>query len=411
MINVNSIDYHHPKAPTVVICIDGCAPQYLTQTGRNKYIPTIIKFKKNGFSGIADCIIPSYTNPNNVAIITGTPPQINGIVGNWIYDTKNMVERSLSSSDDLKCKTILQVFSEAGVRVASITAKDKLRLLLGKNLQGINISAELAHNLKSKNDSIKDILKKAIKASNYELERKTDQWMYSEDPSCFALELAVELIKDRNFSPEITYVSLTDYIPHRYPPESQFAKNYFKRIDSFIRELDDLGCVIAITADHGMNNKYNPDGSPKILWLDTILLNAGISQFKTVLPITDKYAKHHGSLGGSAWIHLEEVDKAITIFSKLKGIEKVMKKKDATKIFDLPQDLIGDIFLLGDKNTVFGASVDKHTSIPSFLRSHGSLHEKRVPFIINRKLNEIYLKKAKKGLRNYQIFDFALNGI
>ena len=31
-------------------------------------------------------MVPSFTNPNNLSIVTGAPPAVHGICGNYFYD-------------------------------------------------------------------------------------------------------------------------------------------------------------------------------------------------------------------------------------------------------------------------------------------------------------------------------------
>ena len=44
----------------------------------------------------------------------------------------------------MRCGTILAAMADAGVKVAAVTAKDKLRLMLARGLRGINFSSEKA---------------------------------------------------------------------------------------------------------------------------------------------------------------------------------------------------------------------------------------------------------------------------
>ncbi|MGD0803358.1 MAG: alkaline phosphatase family protein [Candidatus Bathyarchaeia archaeon] len=411
MIDVNGTSYKdNLDEPVVIVCVDGGSPDYIDKAMKEGYAPTFKRFKDEGFYSTAKSIIPSTTNPNNIGIITGALPDVNGVPSNWIYDRKSGVERSLESPRDLRCKTILQVFHENGIRVASVTTKDKLRLMLGEGWYGINISAELAHG-NGKIGSIKETIKNAMDANKGNITEKTDPWMYTEEPSHYALELAIAIMESIGpYTPDFLYVSLTDYIPHRYAPGSSMANSYFKRIDNYLGTLDRLGCVIGITADHGMNDKYNADGSPHAIWLDEILDRSGVNRHWTILPITDKYGAHHGSLGGVAWVYLDEVQKAMEILSEIDGVEKIMGREEASKTYSLPAELIGDIVVFGDERTVFGTEQRRHSSVPIYLRSHGSLHEQDVPFIINKPLNEKYNKRTIHGIRNFQICDYAING-
>lgn len=422
----NETNYKKPIKPIVIVCMDGCAPEYITKAIEAGKAPTFQRFMKNGFYAIANSIIPSYTNPNNISIVTGTFPNVNGITGNWVYNKNTEKEEDMNSPAYLKCDTLLKTFSDANLRAGVITTKDKLRLLLSKGWNGIQLSSELAHATTQctlKTSNISKVIGKTLSKKDVSIPAITDNWMYSGEPSHYTLDLAVAIIKGKGpYVPEVLYTTLTDYIPHRMEPGSDVksdkdsvmgANQFIEGIDKRLAKLDKLGCIIGITSDHGMNDKHNLDGSPKAIWLNTVLKQEGIKEYKTILPITDKYIAHHGALGSCAWIHLsskDDINKVINILKKIDGIERAITGEQAAKEYHLPIDLIGDIFLLGDKNTVFGTTKEKHKNIPKNLRSHGGLHEQKVPFIINKGLNKKYLKKSKSGLFNKDIFEFVING-
>ncbi len=76
---VNGRTYQRPQAPTVVICIDGSEPGYIERAIEAGVAPTFARFMNTGANLIAECVIPSFTNPNNLSIITGRPPAVHGI--------------------------------------------------------------------------------------------------------------------------------------------------------------------------------------------------------------------------------------------------------------------------------------------------------------------------------------------
>jgi hypothetical protein len=79
-------------------------------------------------------VIPSFTNPNNLSIATGRPPIVHGICGNYLYDPETGEEVMMNDVRFLRAPTVFSQFYEAGARVAVVTAKDKLRALLGAGL-------------------------------------------------------------------------------------------------------------------------------------------------------------------------------------------------------------------------------------------------------------------------------------
>ena len=65
-------------------------------------------------------------------------------------------------------------------------------------------------------------------------------------------------------------------------------------------------------------------------------------------------------------------------------------------------------FVIGGKETDHDLSALKGKR----LRTHGSLHEAKVPFILSEPLKESYQKRAdERTLRSREIFEYALNGI
>ena len=140
MIEVNDRSYS-PRDKTIVgVCIDGCAQDYLDAA--EEVMPNLQAIVARGASGLVDTVIPSFTNPNNVAIVTGAPPEVNGIPGNFYYDTEADEEVLMNDPRFLRAPTILAAFHAAGHHVAAVTTKDKLRLFLSQGWLGINFSVE-----------------------------------------------------------------------------------------------------------------------------------------------------------------------------------------------------------------------------------------------------------------------------
>jgi phosphonoacetate hydrolase len=414
MVFVNGIDYEKPKKPTVVICMDGISSDYIENAISFGVAPTFKKFGKNGFYSLARGVIPSYTNPNNISIITGVLPKEHGIVTSGLsFNRRKWNYEMITSQEHMLCDSLLQGFSDNGIKVACITAKDKLRFLLSTRGNSINISAEVAHKFEDKN------IKKMIKDSITEtrdgklLEYVDKDWMYSENPSYLSLDLAIELLKGNgDYIPELIYISLSDYIPHRNEPGTEKANSYINGIDKRLKILDEMNAIIGITSDHGMNNKYNGEDKPNVIWLKDILKENKIFDYRILLPITDKYLDHHSCLGSCAWIYSKnknDIAKVAKIFSEVKEIDETLLNEEAANKYGLEEGLIGDIFLLSNKETVLGTTKSEHLNIPVRLRSHGGVHEQKVPFILNKHLNEKYHLK-NNNLRNFNIFEYVLNG-
>src|SRR5436309_3708833 len=147
-VGLNDRQYHLPTRPTVVICADGCDPSYLEAGFAAGVLPTIAKWRDSGFYALADAVMPTFTNPNNLSIVTGAPPSVHGIAGNFALDRASGAEIMMTDPRMVRSPTILALMSQAGIAVAAITAKDKLRQMLGHGLSlrggGICFSSEQA---------------------------------------------------------------------------------------------------------------------------------------------------------------------------------------------------------------------------------------------------------------------------
>jgi phosphonoacetate hydrolase len=400
-ITVNGKSYAWPKQPLVVVCVDGCEPDYLTKAIAAGAMPWLAQVVKTGANLIGDCVVPSFTNPNNLSIVTGAPPSVHGICGNYLYDRESGQEVMMNDPKFLRAPTILATFSDAGAKLAVVTAKDKLRLLLGKGMKGICFSAEKADQATEKDHGIGDVLN---------FVGKPLPSVYSAELSEFVFAAGVKLMKAKR--PDIMYLSTTDYIQHKYAPGDDVANDFYRMMDGYLAELDAMGAEIVLTADHGMNDKHGDDLQPQVIYLQDVLDGwLGAAKARVILPITDPYVVHHGALGSFATVYLPEgADQAAIIarIANIPGIQLAVDRATGCKKFELPEDRVGDVIVVSEKLFAIGTSVSKHdlTGLTRPLRSHGGMTEQKVPVIVNRKL-----KALPQGyrLRNFSAFDLALN--
>ena len=411
-LELNGVSYNWPHQPVVVVCIDGGDPAYIEQGLKDGILPNIEKFMREGYSGIANGTVPSFTCPNNMSLITGAPPSVHGISGNY-YLNENGEAVVMTGPELLRSPTILATFADAGAKVVSITAKDKLRKQLGKGLDlsrgNVSFSSEFASQCTLEENGIANVL---------ELVGMPQPDMYSMDLSLFVLEAGIKLLE--RDQPELLFLSLTDYIQHKYAPGDAVSNTFYKRLDDAFGRLSELGAVVALTADHGMNDKSLPDGTPKVIYLQDMLDHAfGQGTTQVICPITDAFVRHHGALGGFVRIWMRDtqltVQEVIAKVKEIEGVELALTKDEACHQFELPADREGDVIVIGDAGTVIGASVSDHDLSnlnDARLRSHGAVAEARVPFILNRPLNQKYAERAAQGpLKSHFIFDFAINGV
>ena len=85
-LTVNGRTYRWMDRPLVVVCVDGCQHEYITAAVAAGAAPFLGRLLAgDGTAFIADCVMPSFTNPNNLSIVTGAPPAVHGICGNYLY--------------------------------------------------------------------------------------------------------------------------------------------------------------------------------------------------------------------------------------------------------------------------------------------------------------------------------------
>ena len=400
-VTVNGRRYARPLQPVVVVCVDGCEPDYVTQAIQAGAAPYLKRMVEKGASVVGDCVVPSFTNPNNVSIVTGVPPSVHGICGNYFYDVDSGREVMMNDPAWLRVPTLLAAFADSGAKVAAVTAKDKLRTLLGHGLQGICFSAEKADQATQAECGIDGVL---------ELVGRPLPSVYSADLSEFVFAAGVRLLETRR--PELMYLSTTDYVQHKCAPGTPDANAFYSMMDGYLARLDALGASIALTADHGMSPKTDAAGRPRIVFLQEALDRLlGAQAARVILPITDPYVVHHGALGSFATVYLREggdAADAATALRGIDGIEQVLGCDEAAARFELPPDRIGDLVVLADHLSVLGTRAADHdlSGLTVPLRSHGGVSEQKVPLLFNRRLGGL---DPARRLRNFDVFDLVLN--
>jgi phosphonoacetate hydrolase len=404
MIEVNGRTYRPARQPTVVVCVDGCEPDYIAQSVAHGHTPWMKEVLATGTVLSADCVIPSFTNPNNLSIVTGAPPSVHGICGNYLFDVATGAEVMMNDPKWLRAPTVLAALADAGKRVAVVTAKDKLRKLLGHGMKGICFSAEKADEATDEENGIGAVV---------EMVGMPVPSVYSAELSEFVFAAGVELMAQER-RPDVMYLSTTDYVQHKHAPGTEGADAFYRMMDGYLGKLDAMGCVIALTADHGMNAKTRMDGAPDVLYLQDVLDGwLGDKKARVILPITDPYVVHHGALGSFATVYLPK-DADVAALSRriaaIRGVESVRSRAEAAAFFELPADRIGDLVVVAERSKVIGTSASRHdlSGLDAPLRSHGGVSEQRVPLIVNRRLEGVDLDRR---FRNFDAFDLALNHV
>lgn len=404
---VNGKNYSCPDKPVVAICLDGTADEYLCAAMMRGLMPVLQKLCVNGTRAIARAAMPTFTNVNNTSIVTGVPPSVHGISGNYFYDATRGEEVMMNSAEFLRAPTIFPAAAKAGWKVAVVTAKEKLRDIFAHQLLengGIAFSSEKASQAIPATHGIEKV---------EELVGAPTPAIYSGDASIYVLKAGVSLL--RSGRADFLYLSTTDYIQHKAAPDEPEALEFYTKLDEQLGALVDFGATIGITADHGMNAKQTNDGSPHLIYLQTLLEERFVMECRVILPITDPYVVHHGALGSFAMIHTvpgAPLQQMFEYLRQLPGISEVYFKAEAARILELPADRIGDLVVSSGRSLTLGRTAAHHdlSLLQGNLRSHGGRYEEMVPFVFSRPLKTPYQRRLRCDPRSFELFDYLLNG-
>lgn len=405
-VEVNGRTYDWPQQPVVVICCDGSEPAYMEDAAARGLMPNLSKIIAKGENLRGLSVVPSFTNPNNLSIVTGRPPAVHGISGNFFLDPDSGQEVLMNDPKFLRAPTIFSAFQKQGAKLVVITAKDKLRLLLGDGLTfgeggAICFSSEKADQCTPEDNGITGLC---------ELVGMDVPEVYSAELSEFVFAAGVKLLE--RDPPDLMYLSTTDYVQHKFAPGSDGADAFYAMMDRYLGQLDAAGAVVVLTADHGMKDKHGSDGQPDVLYLQDLLDEwLGEGQARVILPITDPYVIHHGALGSFATVYLPDSADASALADRLRaleGIHVVYDREAGCREFELPPDRLGDLIIVSRDTKVLGTRASEHdlSALKEPLRSHGGITEQEIPIIVNRKTVGLHTP-----LRNFDAFSIGLNNI
>ncbi|MEK9616093.1 MAG: phosphonoacetate hydrolase [Deltaproteobacteria bacterium] len=403
-LTVNGREYSWPQQPLVAVCIDGSQPEYIEEAIAGGHMPFTQKMLESGTDLRGQSVVPSFTNPNNLSIVTGVPPRVHGISGNFFLDPESGQEVMMNDPKFLRTGTLFQAFHEAGAKIAIVTAKDKLRRLLG---HGLDYASGRAICFSSEKANETTLAENGIENAQSMVGRPIPS-VYSAELSEFIFDAGVKLM--HSFRPDLMYLSTTDYIQHKHAPGTPVANQFYAMMDRYWEELHAQGAALALTADHGMNAKFNQAGEPDVLYLQSLFDEwLGAEQARVILPITDPYVVHHGALGSFATVYLADVAKAKELAGRLaevEGIEAAYTNTEGCMAFDLPNDRLGDLIVVSTTNKVLGTTPERHdlSQLKEPLRSHGGVCDRQVPLVFSQQV-----EATGALLHNYDLFDLALN--
>jgi phosphonoacetate hydrolase len=404
-MDVNGRAYAMPDGPVVVVCVDGSEPGYIESAVAKGRAPFFKRCFAAGTAIVGECVVPSFTNPNNLSIVTGVPPSVHGISGNYFLDPDTGKEVMMNDPKFLRAPTLFREFQARGKTLAIVTAKDKLRALLG---HGVKMAPGKAVCFSSEKSDKTTLAENGIEGVNALVGLPVPS-VYSAGLSEFVFAAGVKLME--TMRPDVTYLSTTDYIQHKHAPGTPVADDFYAMMDSYLARLDALGATIVLTADHGMNAKHGADGKPDVIYLqDALDAWLGKDVARVILPITDPYVVHHGALGSYAVVYLPgDIAATRARIAALPGVEVVLSRDEAAARFQLPPDRLGELVVVSTKHKTIGTSAARHdlSGLTEPLRSHGGISEGRVPIVSNRKLE----LDAGRTYRNFDVFDLALNNV
>lgn len=399
-VTLHGRTYQLPQKPTVIICVDGFDPEYLESGLAAGILPNMAALQRTGFHATAQCSMPSVTNANNVSIITGAPTAVHGIATNYFLNRATGKETMIVDDSLVRGSTILAEMAAQGVRVAAITAKDKLRKILQR---GLNQPDTICYSTQFASDDTIAWLGK---------DARPDQ--YSAELSMYVLEAGVKLLRENKA--DLFYLTLSDYVQHKHAPGTPEADRFMATIDQRIGEFLELGAVVAVTGDHGMSDKSDAEGNPVVLYVqDELEKKFGAGCARVICPIADPFVVHHGALGGFVRVyvpasHAQHVAAMAEYIGGFDKVEMALPKEEAAARFEMPLDREGDFIIVARENTVLGAKEAEHdlSGLKGHrLRSHGGLSEQEIPLLLSIPLKGDVVTGRK--WKNYDIFDIALN--
>jgi phosphonoacetate hydrolase len=342
---------------TIIIMCDGFGLEYYDRNA----MPTLKSWAARGIHTRARAVMPSVTNTNNASICCGVWPSEHGVIGNSYFDPASGTEEYMEDAKLLLAPTIFERARARGVHSALLSSKKKTIGLLNKG-------TDLVLTAEAPNGDWEARLRKAPPIYSPEI----NYWLFS---------AALDILRDR---PDITllYIHTTDYPMHMWPPEAPESQQHLARLDGLFAELAAAApdAAILLTADHGMNFKSRS-------WdLEKALMERGAPVRIAISAERDKYLAHHQGMGGTAWVHLrrpEDEARVGALLGELEGVERVLTRAEAASEFNLMARRLGDLVVLGDRDTVFGNLDAAMERLPPGFRTHGSLHEMNVPVVIH----------------------------
>jgi phosphonoacetate hydrolase len=340
----------------VVLMIDGFGVEYMDESA----MPTFARWREKGIFRRVQDTMPSVTNTNTASICCGVWPSEHGITGNSYLDERTGREEYMETADLVLAPTLFQRARKHGVKSALLSSKIKTTTLLSAGADTIMSAERPGPEWVKRHGAAPDI--------------------YSREINYWLMTAAIDLLRTR---PDLgcLYIHTTDYPMHTWPPEAPESKEHLRRLDQLFADAAAAApdAAFLLTADHGMNHKSR-------CWdLAKACANRGAPVRIAISVDRDKYLKHHSGYGGVSWVYCnqrKDRDRVAKVLSGIPGVESVLTREEAVKQFHLMGTRIGDLAVLGDRDTVFGELTSESETLAPGYRAHGSLHETNVPLVV-----------------------------
>lgn len=329
----------------LILVLDGCGPDYIERIE----LPVIRRMMRDGLYVTGKGVVPSVTCVNIASLLTGSFPKDHGVTGSYYYN------RALAYSEEITKidlrSTVFRRAKKAGFKTAIVSAKTAPAC--GADIE---VSAE-----NPPTDLTASIGPRANPRSP-----EIDTWSFRAARAIMA------------GGADLVFLATSDHMMHAYAPSEEPVQAHLREIDKQLGEMlnDYPGLEIYLTADHGMSEKT------EAIDLGRVFAAAGV-QADAVPVHKEAGPGANRSLSGSSYVFVRrraETGKVTEILKQTSGIEDVIGGAQAAETFGLKADLIGDLLVLANEQSVFGAMSAPRDRIN--LRAHGSLHETRVPILV-----------------------------
>ena len=314
----------------IIIVLDGFSSRYLDQLGSDS---ELARLAEAGTSCAAmESTYPTHTCTNHATIMTGVGAADHGIVGNDRLgdDGKTMVKNV--EAEFIQVPTLFEIAKEAGKKTAMVSGKNNEVTLLSAGLDvGVSNKRPL--------DYLPD--PPEIEDTN----DNEEYFPYNMDLADWVFDSLWTVLEKED--PDLTVVNIqsTDYIGHRYGPESEEMAQCLKAVDTQLGKLydkmDEAGMLdttaVLITADHGMTP------TDKAIWLDKLCR----------LEFPGAGAVYDGR-NGYIWLQGEDKQAVIDYFTEVEGVKEVFER-DSDKARELNVDFADgpDLFLEAEAGYMF----------------------------------------------------------